>query len=158
MAFFDSVFDAGTILCGFCGTFLSFRIQREATYYRQPALNFESAEAKDIFIGLTHFTVAFLLLILATVSATIFGFILPLFAIAGARWVLNRPNLVLSGLVATVVLLCAYYWAELAHYQIVSRKLTHDKDEWRGECLIAILGISLGLISAVTTYILFSRH
>ena len=42
--FFAEVLSAGAILCGFCGTFLSFRIQREAGYYRQVAIDFHSGQ------------------------------------------------------------------------------------------------------------------
>ena len=77
-SFFATLLTAGAILSGFCGTFLAFRIQSEANYYRQPALSFERGEARDISIDLTHFTSAFLLLILATLCAVIFGFVLPL--------------------------------------------------------------------------------
>jgi hypothetical protein len=52
--FFESVLAAGAILSGFCGTFLSFRINRESNYYRQPALSYEEEKAKDIYIGRTH--------------------------------------------------------------------------------------------------------
>src|SRR5437667_344489 len=34
--FFQSVLTAGAIISGFCGSFLVFRIQREAEYYRVP--------------------------------------------------------------------------------------------------------------------------
>ena len=53
--FYTAVLTAGAILTGFAGTFLQFRIQREASYHRQPAVSFEEANAKDVFIGLTHF-------------------------------------------------------------------------------------------------------
>ena len=65
---------AGAILSGFCGTFLAFRIQREAAYYRQPAVDYHGNKGKDVYIGLTHFTSAFLLLALATVCSVTFGF------------------------------------------------------------------------------------
>ena len=55
-SFYTATLSAGAILTGFCGTFLSFRLQREANYYRQVALDFETREARDVFVDLTHFT------------------------------------------------------------------------------------------------------
>jgi hypothetical protein len=81
-AFFAASLSAGAILTGFCGTFLSFRIQREANYCRQPVLDFQSGTAKDVCIGLSHFSSSFLLLILASLLAVAFGFVSPLLALA----------------------------------------------------------------------------
>ena len=67
--FFSAVISAGAILSGFCGTFLAFRIQREAGYHRQPSASQERANGSDSFIGLTHFTSSLLLLILATLAS-----------------------------------------------------------------------------------------
>jgi hypothetical protein len=149
--FFESVIAAGAILTGFCGTFLAFRIQREAAYYRQPALDFPSGTAKDVFIGLTHFTAPFLLLILATICALVFGFLVPLFAIAGARNTLLSPALVVAGLVAAVILLMAYFCAELTHYRILSAALLHDVHEWRTGRAIVIVALILSIAAAGST-------
>lgn len=43
----QSLLQAGAILAGFCGTFLAFRIQREASYYRQPVADFDTGRAAD---------------------------------------------------------------------------------------------------------------
>lgn len=67
MSLYSSLLSAGAILAGFCGTFLAFRIQREANYYRQPALDFATGEARDVPIGLTHFTSGLLLLGIASI-------------------------------------------------------------------------------------------
>ena len=83
LAYFAACLSAGAILTGFCGTFLSFRIQREATYYRQPVCDFASGKARDVAIGLSHFSSPFLLLILGTLLAAAFGFVCPLLAISG---------------------------------------------------------------------------
>ena len=83
--FFESVIAAGAILTGLCGTFLAFRIQREASYYSQPVLDFVSGSAKDVKINRTQFSLAFGLLLAATVAALIFGLVIPLLAIAGAQ-------------------------------------------------------------------------
>src|ERR1041385_5027692 len=80
-AFFGVVISAGAIIAGFCASFLSFRIQREAGYYRQPSTNGETTI--DRYAGLTHFTSSMLLLLIATFLALLFGVVLPLFALAG---------------------------------------------------------------------------
>ena len=83
--FYAAVLSAGAILTGFSGTFLQFRIQREANYYRQPVLSYvEDAavgKAQDIF-GRDPFTGAFLLIIVSTLMAVAFGFVFPLLALA----------------------------------------------------------------------------
>ncbi len=73
-SFYTATLSAGAILMGFYGTFLAFRIQREANYYRQPALDFGLSEARDVYIGLTHFSSSFLLIVMTTtkVNATSF--------------------------------------------------------------------------------------
>ena len=117
--FFESVIAAGAILTGLCGTFLAFRIQREASYYSQPVLDFDSCSAKNVKINLTQFSLAFGLLLAATVTALIFGFVIPLLAIAGAQGCLISPWLVVGGLLFAVALLLAYLVAELVHYRIL---------------------------------------
>ena len=139
--FFAAVLSAGAILCGFCGTFLSFRIQREAGYYRQVALDFSSGKSKDIPVGLTHFTSAFLLLILATGCSAVFGFALPLLGLNGAAWVASRRGLVVGGMIAALVLLGAYFLDELVHYKIISWHLVNDTQEWKAEWWIVVLAI-----------------
>src|SRR6185436_7926147 len=103
--FFSSALSAGAILSVFCGTFLAFRLQREASYYRQVALDFDSREARDVFVGLTHFTSALLLLVLATVCAAAFGFIFPLLAVHGSNWFLARSGYVVGGMIGSLILL-----------------------------------------------------
>lgn len=103
-SFYESIIAAGAITIGFCGTFLSFRIQREANYYRQPALSFEHGKARDVLIGLSHFTNAFLLLILATLSSMVFGFPLPLLALIGTACALANPGIIAGWLIATLIL------------------------------------------------------
>jgi len=152
MSFFESIVGAGAILCGFCGTFLTFRIQREASYYRQPVADFQSGESKDVYIGLTHFSGAFLLLILGTLSATVFGFLLPLLALAGCVWIRTQPNLVVGGLVGTLILIAAYFWAELIHYGILKNALRNDHREWSRESPVVIGGIAAAVILAVVAY------
>ncbi|MCH8216562.1 MAG: hypothetical protein IH892_07295 [Planctomycetes bacterium] len=100
-AFFEAVINAGAILAGFSGTFLVFRIQREANYYRQPALSFEHQDAVDVYIGLMHFTSSFLLIILTSISSIFFGYLIPLFALAGTSGGLFTPRVVVGGMVGT---------------------------------------------------------
>jgi hypothetical protein len=152
MAFFESIIGAGAILCGFCGTFLAFRIQREANYYRQPIADFESGRAKDVLVGLTHFSGPFLLLVVGSVCATLFGFLLPLIALGGAEWIRSRPNLVVGGLVATLVLIVAYFWVELIHYRIVGSKLEYDSAEWKREKPIVVGGAFVAVLCAILAY------
>lgn len=128
--FFAAALGAGAILSGFCGTFLSFRIQRESAYYRQPVLDYTSGEAKDVYIGLSHFTSSFLLLILASVVSIIFGVVLPLIAMAGANLIWQSPKIIVAGLIASTVLITGYFVCELVHYGILNRNLLHDPGEW----------------------------
>lgn len=139
--FFAAALSAGAILCGFCGTFLTFRIQREAGYYRQVALDFNSGQAKDIYVGRTHFTSAFLLLTLATVSSAVFGFVLPLLALNGTACVASRPGVVAGGMIAALILLGSYFVAELVHYRILSGRLVNDAREWKTEWWIVAFGV-----------------
>jgi len=79
--FFRDMIGAGAIIAGFCGSFLAFRIQREAGYFRQPSLENKS----DVYLGLTQFNSSFLLIILATTEAFICGLLIPLFGLASER-------------------------------------------------------------------------
>ncbi|WP_299212192.1 hypothetical protein [uncultured Tateyamaria sp.] len=128
--FFSAALSAGAILTGFCGTFLSFRIQREAAYHRQPALDYEEGEARDIYIGLSHFTSSFLVLILASLVTMVFGFIMPLLALAGFGIAVISVSVVTGGLVAALVLISGYFLVEMRHYHILSNRLLHDRAEW----------------------------
>jgi len=151
--FFESVIGAGAILSGFCGTFLAFRIQREAAYYRQPAVDFQTESARDIYVGLTHFTPPFLLLLLATAAALAFGFIVPLLAIAGLRGPFISIPAVVSGLVAAVTLLVGYFAAELLHYAIISSTLLNDIHEWRKGRGVVIATVVLTAVLTVSAYL-----
>jgi hypothetical protein len=141
--FYRSVIAAGAIMTGFCGTFLSFRIQREANYFRQPAISFDEGKARDIYIGLTHFTSSFLLLILASLCSMVFGFLFPLLALIGAACTLVTPNVIAGGLIATLVLLAFYFFDELLHYQIVGESLAQDAREWGREVPLVIVALVL---------------
>jgi hypothetical protein len=151
-SFFEAIISAGAIMSGFCGTFLAFRIQREANYYRQPALSYDRGDAKDILIKLTHFTSPFLLLILASLCSMAFGFLIPLLALAGSVWALAQTKLVVAGLVATLILLIAYFFDELVHYRILSPQLLNDAREWREELVIVLVALTVALITSFAVY------
>ena len=100
-------------------------------------------------MGLTHFTSAFLLLILATACSAIFGFALPLLALNGAAWAASRPGLVVGGMIAALVLLAAYFLDELVHYKILSSRLVNDAREWKAEWWIVVIGILAACVCLV---------
>ena len=147
--FFTAVLSAGAILTGFCGTFLQFRIQREANYYRQPVLSYEERKAYDVFIGLSHFSSSFLLIIFGTLLALVFGFVLPLLVLAGAAAFVT-PKLVTAGLLASSAFVVGYFWAELVHYQILNVKLLNDRKEWNRQRVIVTSTIGIAILGAVT--------
>ena len=151
-SFFGAVLSAGAILSGFCGTFLAFRIQREASYYRQPAVDFHEGMGKDIFIGLTHFSSAFLLLVLATVCSGTFGFVFPLLALYGSQWFASHAGLVVGGIIASLLLIAAYFVGELIHYRIISSRLAHDASEWKREWWVVAIGILAAIACIVYFY------
>lgn len=144
--FFTASLSAGAILTGFCGTFLSFRIQREASYYRQPAVDFASGSATDVYIGLSHFSSSFLLISGATVLAVVFGFILPLFGVAG---VALDPRLVVAGIVAALIFVLGYFVCEMVPYGVLSSRLLNDRSEWGRERFV-VLGTALVSIVVAT--------
>jgi hypothetical protein len=106
-----------------------------------------------VFIGLSHFSSAFLLLITGTLSSVIFGFLLPLFALAGSVWILSNPSVVAAGLVFTIILIAAYFFTELVHYGVLNRRLLNDAREWGGESAIVIGGITCSVVGAVVAYL-----
>jgi hypothetical protein len=150
--FFGAALSAGAILSGFCGTFLAFRIQREASYYRQAAVDFHEGTGKDIFVGLTHFSSAFLLLVLATLFSGTFGFVFPLLALYGSRWFVFHAGLVVGGMIASLLLIAAYFVDELIHYRIISGRLAHDASEWKREWWV----VTIGILAAIACMAYFS--
>jgi hypothetical protein len=150
--FFQDMIAAGAILGGFCSTFLAFRIQREANYYRQAALSYEENAARDIYIGLTQFTSSLLLIILAAICSIVFGFLLPLFALAGACGGFVSPELVVGGLVAALLLLAGYFFDEMVRYGILSQQLLGDAREWKNEWPIVVATLLLALGGAGASY------
>ena len=149
--FFSAALSAGAILTGFCGTFLSFRIQREANYHRQPALSYEENDAKDVHIGLSHFTSSFLILLIASLTTMAFGFVLPLIALSGIMGDVVTVRMVTGGLVSALVLIAGYFLVEMRHYHILSNKLIHDRKEWgrQSGLVIALVLLSIALFFLV---------
>jgi len=139
--FYPAVLAAGAILMGFCGTFLAFRIQREADYYRQAV----PERRRDKYIGLTHFTSSLVLLLLAAASAMVFGFIIPLFTLSGILSTGLNARIVVGGLTATSVLIAGYFTNELVHYHVFRVHLVNDKAEWRRELPVLAVTLLLGI-------------
>ncbi|SRR6266481_802200 len=148
--FYEAALTAGAILSGFNGTFISFRIQREANYHRQPVTKFDemacSGKGQDAYIGRSRFNSSFLLIIIGTLCSMIFGVFLPLFALA------NRydpgPGRILAGIAASTVLVMAYFFDELIHYEIVKwSRLLRDLKLWQYEWLIVISGVLLACLA-----------
>jgi hypothetical protein len=156
-AFFESIITAGSVLAGFCGTFLAFRIQREASYHRQPAVDFATGTAKDISIGLTHFTSAFLLLTVASLGAALFGFVFPLLALSGWAWFLARPAMAAAGLMGSLILLAAYFVAEVVHYRIIGPRLLNDSREWGREWILVVVALALAVGLSLKVFHSLSR-
>jgi len=140
--FFSAVISAGAILSGFCGTFLAFRIQREAGYYRQ---------SEDKAGNLSHFTSSLLLLILATISSIFFGVLIPLFALADPSLGVGSVPLVVAGLVAAIVLILGYFFNELFHYHVF-KFLNNTSGEWKRERLVWIGALLAAFVAGGCAY------
>ena len=144
-AFYEGALTAGSVFAGFIGTFLSFRIQREANYYRQPVPGCDGK--KDVYLGLSQFPVSLLLILLGAVCALIWGVCFPLLALAH-QFVVS-PATVLAGLAACVCFVFSYFVAELFHYEIICKV---NKNDWAKEGWIAWSGTSMAIIVALITY------
>lgn len=148
--FYQAALTAGAILSGFIGTFLNFRIQREADYFRSPG--------SDIG-GQQHFTSSFFLIIVSAACSVVFGVVLPLFALAkgNLRYAVS-PATILSGIVAALVIAGAYFFDELIHYQILFTRdgakwrFNPDRKGWKSELWIVVGGVLSGALLAVITY------
>lgn len=143
--FFTAIISAGAILTGFCGTFLTFRIQREASYYREPSTD----QSGDSYTGRSHFTSSLLLLMVAAICSVTFGFIIPLLALSGFSWASERPKLVAGGLAATSILVIGYFIDELVHYQAFSHRLENNKLEWKREAPVVVIVLFVAAVSLV---------
>jgi hypothetical protein len=154
--FYEAALTAGAIISGFIGTFLAFRIQREANYHRQPVLDFNSsgseARARDVDIGLAHFTSSFFLILVAGVVSMTFGVAWPLLALAYWPPAMTGPEPIAGGLLGSVVLVAAYFLDELVHYRILSRRLMNDVTEWKSESAIVVGGVLLAVLTFVLVW------
>jgi hypothetical protein len=156
-AFYQAVIGAGATLSGFCGIFLAFRIQREASYYRQPVLSFDretGKDFKDVFLDLTKFSAPLFLLLLATICSVIFGIILPLFALVGSSWALSNFRFIAAGQVAALILLGSYFLGELIHYEVLGKCTIQQMCDWGKEWAVVIIGLVGSLLGAALTYCL----
>lgn len=151
--FYGAAISAGAILTGFCGIFLSFRLQREANYYRQVAIDFKHKTARDVYVGLTHFTGPLLLLLLATIVAAFFGFVFPLVVLAEpALQTIFSVGIVTAGEVAALVLLFGYFVGELVHYQVLNMSLVNDSKEWSKQWPVVLLAV---MAASAAFYVIF---
>jgi hypothetical protein len=134
--FFSDVIAAGAIIAGFCAVFLQFRIQREADYYRNPGQYTGGVDPTTVRpLNLQQFSSSFLLVVLSTLTAFIFGVILPLIRLSGlgTRWI--KPQCVVAGVLDAILLLFFYFLDELFHYRILCRV---DRGEWLEELPIVL--------------------
>ncbi len=155
--FYEAALIAGAILTGFNGTFLSFRIQREANYYRQPVATFkegsESGRGQDAYIGLSHFTSSFFLIIVGALCSAIFGVLLPLSALAHWDLLPHSPACVLAGIIASAALVAGYFFDELFHYEIIKlNRLWQDVLDWKWEWAIVVASVLLAAAFWFLTY------
>jgi hypothetical protein len=116
--------------------FLAFRIQREADFYRTPGHGW----------GEQHFTSSFFLIILGTLTITLFGVVFPLVYLSGVKpnWLTSK--LVVAGMLAAIVLLVGYFADELVHYRI----LRPDLRGWRREWPLVAVTVLLAVLTAAS--------
>lgn len=129
LEWFGIILTAGSILVGFCSTFLAFRIGREADYFRQN--------------NQQHFTSAFFLIIVSTISSGVFGVVLPLLALIEVKCILDSPKFVVAGMIGSAILVAAYFVDELKHYGVLDKL---DCCGWRNEWWIVVCGVVLSVI------------
>jgi hypothetical protein len=107
--FYQAVLTAGAILAGFCGTFLVFRIEREANYYRTLGKHFNEQ----------HLTSSLLVLIISAVSAFFFGVGWPLVVLSKNSAGQGSRMWITGGLIFALMTLGVYVLDELVHYRIL---------------------------------------
>jgi len=137
---FSAVMTAGSIISGFCGTFLSFRIQREANDFRT---------GKDGVISKQQFSISLILIILATIISLLVGVIFPLIALVKSNITWLTTRLVVSGLISGIILLVGYLFNELFHYRMLFQKYWPEiemKDEWKRESPILVIFVVLSVL------------
>lgn len=137
---FSDMLSAGAIIAGFGATFLAFRVQREAEFYRLPGHTQFNEQ---------HFTTSFLLIIVATSVAVLAGVVIPLLALQGLAPACVTPRVAASGLLGSIVLMVGYFFDELVHYRIIFGDWrSRLDDEWQRETpiLCGSLVIAIGVI------------
>lgn len=151
--FYDASLAAGAILSGFIGTFLNFRIQREAMYYRQPVLEWNNdnpgGRAKDVFVDRSRFPLSLVVILLGALVSILYGVFLPLSALAHWNLCAVSPATILAGLVASIVLVATYFCVEMLHYKM----FRVDRTSWANESWMAVIGISGAAALAILTYL-----
>jgi hypothetical protein len=143
--FFRDIIGSGAILAGFCATFLVFRIQREADFYRT------ANDPKGTERNEQHFTSSFLLIIFGTLAALCGGFLIPLLFLAGVQCFLLSPRVSVAALLASTVLIAGYVCNELVHYHITEKAdpdWRAEKKVWLSTLLVAVLVGLLWLLFA----------
>ena len=157
--FYTDILTAGAILTGFSGTFLQFRIQREASYFRQPVLKFfdhdecNYGRGVDAEVNLSHLSAAFLRIIFSTLSSMIFGFVLPL-AVKIDVLVISKKAIV-AGLFISVAFLIGYFISELHHYRVF-RFLKNDSAEWLRQIPVLAASVVLATIGGLFAFGVFN--
>jgi hypothetical protein len=91
-----------------------------------------SASGREANVGRAsaRFSSAFFLLLLAAICTLLLGFVLPLFALSGVSWA-ARPDLMIGGLVFSLVLFMAYFYEELINYGILHTRGARDHQRRR---------------------------
>jgi hypothetical protein len=144
--FYEAALTAGAILSGFIGTFLNFRIEREASYFRSPQGTMRNQQ---------HFTSSFFLIITSAICSVVFGIVLPLFALAqGDRFAVS-PATILAGIIGSLVVVGANFFDELFHYEIICKP---DCEGWKRELWIVVGGVLLAACAFTITFCIVSLH
>jgi hypothetical protein len=149
--FYEAALTAGSIIFGFVGTFLNFRIQREANYHRQPG---PDSDGQDVYLGLSHFTSSLALIILAGFIAMIFGVFEPLAALAHWTTIASSPACIVSGIVVSLILIVGYFFDELFHYKITCKL---DSEGWRREWWIVGVTVILAVGCGIGAFLAIGR-
>jgi hypothetical protein len=140
---YEAALAGGAVLSGFIGTFLSFRIAREANYYSQPVFDCKQQKWKSAEINLSHFPPSLLLIILSWVGSTLFGLLCPLWALA-RRSPSPSPALIFAGILSSIILVAAYFLVEMVHYRMFRFKWG---SEWGLVMCFLLLSILLGFFA-----------
>ena len=135
---------AGAIIAGFGATFLAFRVQREAQFYRVPGQTFNEQ----------RFSSSFLLIIFATTLAVLAGVVTPLLGIQGVAPAWLTPGVAVSGLLGSITLIVGYFLDELVHYRIIGCNWRSGiSDEWRREKPILYGSLGIAAVVMVLMYV-----